>query len=208
MAKVRFTGLWVGAKTLFGRKALPAVQPRLNRAAGLQNPTSVSIPLAADPEPPLPRFLEDSQPSPDPIRQGTAYVGSGCRIRGDLFFQGSIRIDGEVDGTISARRCISVGESGAITTAAPITAAEIMIAGRVEGNVVASERIGISGSATILGDLIAPIIAIQAGAAVEGRCSTMPHQKVPAVEAGSGLSNSRLRTTKPSRLPVINRSDP
>jgi len=113
----------------------------------------------------------------DPFEQVTGYVGKGCRIVGEAFFQGSIRIDGQVEGTIGANDLIVVGQSGTITTASPIKAAEVIIAGMVRGNIVASKRIAIYAPADVMGNLSAPIIAIEAGATLEGCCSTTPRSE-------------------------------
>ncbi len=67
---------------------------------------------------------------------------------------------------------IVLGVTGMITTVRPIEAPEVIIAGTVKGNIVASRRIEIRATANVSGNLTAPILAIEAGAVVEGHCST------------------------------------
>ena len=126
----------------------------------------------------LARSAEQAEARGDPfVQTASSYVGQGCQIIGQAFFDRSIRIDGQVEGTVGARDRIAVGPTGTITTADPITAAEVIIEGTVRGNVVASERIEIGATADVMGSLCAPIIKIEAGAVIEGYCSTAPRQK-------------------------------
>jgi cytoskeletal protein CcmA (bactofilin family) len=113
-------------------------------------------------------------------RSGQAAVSKGCQIVGQAFFPGSILINGQVEGTISANDRIAVGQSGTINTVNPIRAAEVKIEGMVRGDIIASRRIEIYASAHVVGNLFAPIIAIEAGAAIEGCCSTTARQKASA----------------------------
>jgi len=80
-----------------------------------------------------------------------------------------VQIDGEVDGEVTAKDTLSIGETGVV--AAPIKAASVVVAGRVRGNITAAERIEIRPSAQVAGNLTAPVLAIHEGARFEGRCS-------------------------------------
>jgi cytoskeletal protein CcmA (bactofilin family) len=174
----RSGNLGAGAISFFRKKA------GLNLNGGTVRDTPAQHPAATDPLSIAPsdfRLLpsaEQGQVLCDPFVQGEyCCVGKGCHIIGQAFFEGSIRIDGQVEGTISANGRIAVGQRGTITTSNPIKAAEVIIEGGVRGTIVASKRIEIYASAQVVGDLFAPIIAIEAGAALEGCCSTTPRQR-------------------------------
>ncbi len=143
------------------------------RARGPQNPIGTdSLPITTSDFLLLPAVQQGEPPRAQIAQAGPAYIGKGCQIIGQSFFEGSIRIDGQVEGTICASDRIAVGQSGTIITANPIKAAEVIIEGTVRGNIVASERIEICASADVVGDLHGPIIAVAAGAVIEGCCST------------------------------------
>jgi len=173
----RSGGLAGGAISFFRKKTALVTYNGTAHGAGVHNHAG-SEPLPGLPSDPVPLpSAEQGQISCEPSSQAFSYVGKGCRIVGQAFYQSSIRIDGQVDGIIGANDVIIVGQSGTITTTSPIKAEEVIIEGTVSGNVVASKRIEIRASADVTGHLSAPIIAIEAGAAVEGCCSTASRQK-------------------------------
>lgn len=104
--------------------------------------------------------------------EGRAYLDKGCRISGKLFFEGPTKIDGQVDGEITASAVITIGESAVVT--AQIKAASVVVAGKVSGDMIASERIEIRPSAKVIGNLTSPVLVVHEGAVFEGHCSMQP----------------------------------
>ena len=78
----------------------------------------------------------------------------GCTASGKLNLEGSARIDGHLDGDITANDSVLIGESGMIT--GDVRAVSIIVAGTVKGDITGSERIEICPSAKVLGNLTAP----------------------------------------------------
>jgi cytoskeletal protein CcmA (bactofilin family) len=107
-----------------------------------------------------------------PAAEGRAYLDQGSKINGKVSFEGPARIDGEVDGEISAKDSIAIGESAVVT--AQIKAASVMVAGKVSGDIVATQRIEIRPSAKVVGNLTAPVLVVHEGALFEGHCSMQP----------------------------------
>lgn len=96
-------------------------------------------------------------------------VGLDTRFEGNLEFNGAIRLDGKVKGKItSSDGTIIVGESAKIHADISVDVARIM--GEVHGTVEAQERIEIHKPARVVGDLRAPVIAIDAGVNFNGNC--------------------------------------
>jgi cytoskeletal protein CcmA (bactofilin family) len=81
---------------------------------------------------------------------------------------GTLRIDGEVNGEIIKSYGIVVGEKGKIK--ANLEANMVIIAGEVIGNVVATERVEVLNNAKLIGDLEAPILSIAEGCIFHGNC--------------------------------------
>jgi cytoskeletal protein CcmA (bactofilin family) len=104
--------------------------------------------------------------------EGRAYLDRGSKISGKLSFEGPARIDGEVDGEITAKDSLTIGESAVIT--AHIRAGSVSVAGKVSGDIVATQRIEIRPSAKVSGNITAPVLSIQEGALFEGHCSMQP----------------------------------
>ncbi|MGD0073142.1 MAG: polymer-forming cytoskeletal protein [Candidatus Binataceae bacterium] len=101
--------------------------------------------------------------------EGRAYLDNGCKISGKLFFEGPVKIDGQVDGQIDANDSVFIGESAVVT--AQIKAASVAVAGKVSGDIVATKRIEIRPSAKVLGNLTTPVLVVHEGAVFEGHCA-------------------------------------
>lgn len=124
---------------------------------------------------PLPseRPVTPVRPAPAaPASDARAYLDSGSRISGKLSFDGPTRIDGQVDGEITGKDSLTIGESAVVT--AQIRAAAIIVAGKVSGDLIASNRIEIRPSAKVIGNLTAPVLVVHEGALFEGHCSMQP----------------------------------
>jgi cytoskeletal protein CcmA (bactofilin family) len=104
--------------------------------------------------------------------EGRAYLDRGSKISGKISFEGPARIDGEVDGEISAKDALTIGESAVIT--AHIRAGSVSVAGKVSGDIIATQRIEIRPSAKVSGNITAPVLSVQEGAQFEGHCSMQP----------------------------------
>lgn len=99
----------------------------------------------------------------------TAFLGKGARITGTLVFEGPSRIEGHVEGEVSARDTLTVGESAVVN--ARVSGSTIVILGTVTGDVVASTRLDIRAPGKVIGDVTTPSLVINEGAILEGRCS-------------------------------------
>jgi cytoskeletal protein CcmA (bactofilin family) len=104
--------------------------------------------------------------------EGRAYLDRGSKLNGKVSFEGPARVDGEVDGEISAKDALTIGETAVVT--AQIRAASVTVAGKVSGDIIASQRIEIRPSAKVNGNLTAPVLVVAEGALFEGHCSMQP----------------------------------
>jgi cytoskeletal protein CcmA (bactofilin family) len=143
---------------------------RPNDTPRIQPEKAAIQPMPVEDRIPPPRHASPSpnthQPHSD---EGRAYLDRGSKVSGKLTFDGPARIDGHVDGEIHAKEAITIGESAVLT--AQIRAASVIIAGKVSGDVVASQRIEIRPSAKVLGNITSPLLVIHEGAVFEGRCA-------------------------------------
>lgn len=96
-------------------------------------------------------------------------IGKGSKIKGTLYVQGGVRIDGEVEGTIESDGFVTIGSSG--IARADIKADECLISGKVIGNVTCKDAIELDRSARMNGDIVAKILKIHTGAVFNGNSS-------------------------------------
>jgi cytoskeletal protein CcmA (bactofilin family) len=98
-----------------------------------------------------------------------AHLGQGSRVEGKLTFEGSVRIDGQVEGEISAQDTVIIGDSAELT--AQIHANTVVVHGRVNGDITARKRVELNAPATVVGNISTPSLVIHEGVVFEGHCT-------------------------------------
>ena len=112
--------------------------------------------------------------------QNAARRGSTLVIRGEITAQEALTIAGQVDGTIDVAGHIVTVEQGAVV-AADISAAAIVVCGKVEGTFAAATRIHLHAGAEVKGDLNAPRMSVEDGAIVQGKVQIAGQDRVTMV---------------------------
>lgn len=95
-------------------------------------------------------------------------IGQGSTLKGTAEIQGSIRIDGEVEGNLTVSDAIVVGKTGAVR--ADIKAKSVIVGGRVHGNVTATKRIELETGSRLEGDVSTSSLVIAEGVFFQGNC--------------------------------------
>ena len=96
------------------------------------------------------------------------YLGKGAQFKGVLTFEGTTRVDGEIEGEIITQGTLIIGESGVIK--AQVTAGTVVVGGRITGNIHASEKIQLLHNSVVTGSLTTHSIIIEDGALLNGIC--------------------------------------
>jgi len=99
-------------------------------------------------------------------------IGPGTSITGEIHSKGTVRVEGAVAGRVQSDDAIVIQETGRVK--AELVGAQIVISGRVEGNVIAQERLEVTAGGQIVGDITAPRVAIADGVLFEGKCIMRP----------------------------------
>ncbi len=96
-----------------------------------------------------------------------ATIGKSLVIKGEVTGSESLYIDGRVEGSINlAGNRVTVGRNGVVS--ANINAREIVVLGKVKGNLTASDRVDIRSDGSLTGDVVAARISIEDGAFFKG----------------------------------------
>ena len=93
-------------------------------------------------------------------------IGKGTNIDGTVTIEGATRIDGNVTGKLTSNDIVTVGATGVVK--AEIRAKAIIIGGRVEGNIFASEKVELQTKSELLGDISSKSLLIEHGAIFHG----------------------------------------
>jgi cytoskeletal protein CcmA (bactofilin family) len=139
----------------------PAAQPAPQQTAAVAAPTATTAPIAT----PAPH-KETPKPN-DSYKHDVGHIGKSVHIRGELTGSEDLYLDGEVEGTIDLRdHSLIIGPNGKIK--AGIVARDLVVHGKVEGNVTASGRVELRKSCTLIGDVGTQRIVIEDGAFFKG----------------------------------------
>lgn len=115
-------------------------------------------------------------------RAESSHLGKTFHFKGEISGTEDIFIDGEVEGTIQLPdKIVTVGPQGKVN--AEIHARELIVHGKLKGNAKAQDRIEITRTGSVLGDLAMTRISIQDGAFISGRVDIRqtPAAVAPAV---------------------------
>jgi len=140
----------------------PTNQPNATpaRPGEPERPTMPPTTAAPTSEPAVPRPLSTSTAD-------QATIGKSLVIKGEVTGSESLYIDGRVEGSINlAGNRVTVGRNGVVS--ANINAREIVVLGKVRGNLTASDRVDIRSDGSLTGDVVAARISIEDGAFFKG----------------------------------------
>src|SRR3954468_19314151 len=109
-----------------------------------------------------------------PIEQAT--IGRTLVIKGEITGSESLYIDGRVEGSITFKdHRVTVGRNGVVQ--ANIAAREVVIMGKVTGNVECTDRVDIRSEGSLTGDIVSRRISVEDGALLRGSVQLAPAEK-------------------------------
>jgi cytoskeletal protein CcmA (bactofilin family) len=122
----------------------------------------------------------------------SAFIDEASEIEGKYTFSGTVMLNGKFKGEIVSNDTLIVGEKAIIN--ASIRAGVVLISGEVVGNVLATERVELRGTARVFGDVEAPVIVVEEGVRFEGHCRmTKPHAADAADDASTTHDEPAVR---------------
>jgi cytoskeletal protein CcmA (bactofilin family) len=108
-------------------------------------------------------------------------IGQSIQVKGELTGSEDLVIDGTVDGKIQLKdHDLTIGATGSIT--AEIQAKTVVVVGQVKGNITAGNRIEITETGSVHGDLQAPRISLADGASFRGAIDMGAKPKTASAE--------------------------
>jgi cytoskeletal protein CcmA (bactofilin family) len=117
------------------------------------------------------RGQKEPSPTVDKIEN---VVGRSCIVHGDLAADGAFRVDGTIEGSVASKASVVVGESG--TVKGNVRAVDVLLAGKIHGNVSCSGHLDIMNTGVIEGDIEAKSLRVEIGGVFAGtsRMGTKP----------------------------------
>ncbi len=103
-------------------------------------------------------------------------IGTESAIRGDITSKGTVRIDGDVEGCVTAD-CVIIGEKGVVTGNA--TVRQMIVGGRIVGSIRAAEGVDIQRTGVVCGDIFSARLSIADGGGFDGRSTMQRTKEIP-----------------------------
>ncbi|MBN2382288.1 polymer-forming cytoskeletal protein [bacterium] len=111
----------------------------------------------------------------------TAFIGQGAVLKGTLSFEGTVRIDGNLEGEITSSGNLIVGPDAVVE--ADITIGSIYVSGKIVGSVHAKDQIVLHNTAKVYGNLFTPSLIMAEGVFFQGNCQMEENIKtIPLLE--------------------------
>jgi cytoskeletal protein CcmA (bactofilin family) len=143
-----------------------------------------------------------SRPAPEPPAPATgnatrvAMIGEGISVTGDVSAKSNLRVEGRIEGrAVSSSHDVEVAETGVIK--ASISARVIKIAGAVAGDINGSERVVITKSGRVQGNIIAPRVQLDDGALFRGSIDMNPAEPANAKKPEAARANPEAARPAP-----------
>ena len=116
----------------------------------------------------------------------SALIGSSIRIKGEVTGDENLVVDGYVEGSITlVSNEVTIGTSGKVK--ANVTANMIRVDGEVTGDIAGHEKVIISKTGKVQGNIVAPRVTLEDGAKFKGSIDMDPSE----LESGSYSTESR-----------------
>jgi cytoskeletal protein CcmA (bactofilin family) len=127
-----------------------------------------------------------------------AFVGKGVEFKGIITYNGTVRIDGQLDGEIHTDGTLLVGEDAVLT--AKVSAGTVISKGRITGDISAKEKVRLLSPAILNGSVKAPTISMEEGVLFNGsiemaRAEVRELSREAAVRAVNAPASGMKRVT-------------
>ena len=136
------------------------------------------------------------------VDKGVTLIAANAQVEGDIRFSGELYVSGRVTGSITAAKSgkgatLVVSEGGSVK--GNVRVANAVVGGNVEGDMHVRERLEMSKTAKVRGDIYYKLVELNMGAVVEGRlmrgegaADEAPAMLRPAAEGGGSGKQAKL----------------
>jgi cytoskeletal protein CcmA (bactofilin family) len=116
-------------------------------------------------------------------------IGPGMRIKGDLVTEGTVRVEGTIEGTIRAGKAVVVGKEGEVI--GDVITQDAVIGGRVRGTVTAESRLELQATAQIEGQISARAqhLVLEEGCRFNGQVQMVGDEAKRALPASTSVES-------------------
>jgi len=154
-------------------------------------------------------MFEKKDPKPAaPPPGGLSIIAVGMTVLGDIDSNGTVKVEGTVDGHVMAKNQVLVARGGVVR--GDIDAREAVVGGAVNGSIIASERVEVQAGAAVHGDITTKRIAVAEGGTLNGlirMTDPMAESRADMRTSAAAKVDARPLTTA-SAVPAVRPSVP
>ncbi len=129
-------------------------------------------------------------------------INSSSKINGELIFTTDVRIDGEVFGKVESDKNVIVGAEGFVKGF--LRAKDLVVFGRIEGNIIVSGITILHEKASIFGNLYTKVFEVKDGATITAKVVT--YEKLEAIDEAQIYLAEEMIKVEPNRKQISNYS--
>jgi cytoskeletal protein CcmA (bactofilin family) len=137
-------------------------------------------------------MARDRDNAATPSESVISIIGPGMTIVGDCQTDGTVRVEGSVEGSIKAGKAVVIGKQGVVS--GDITTQDAVISGRVEGTLVAASRLELQATCHIEGEIHTRRMQLEEGAVLNGSVHMGAEPPKVAGKAAPKEANRSLST--------------
>jgi cytoskeletal protein CcmA (bactofilin family) len=144
---------------------------------------------------------KEELPAPPARESVISIIGPGMKVTGDCETEGTLRIEGTVEGTVRAGKAVVVGKDGVVD--GDIATQDAVIGGRVTGTVIAESRLELQATCVIDGEIRARRIKLEEGGKLNGKVQT-GDVNMPATTSAKAGPVAYPQAQPPRQMPTSN----
>ena len=108
-------------------------------------------------------------------------LGADVEIKGNLKFSGELTFEGKLEGEIQTDGTLNLGDSAVVN--GNINAQTVVVRGKINGNIVAKDKIDIKAKTELFGDIRASKLSVEEGVTFVGKTEVNPNKVAPSPQA-------------------------
>lgn len=116
--------------------------------------------------------------NPTPSSNSKNVLSSDVEVKGTLKFTGELQFDGKLEGDINSDGMLSLGDNAIVK--GNIDVGSVVVRGKINGNVVAKEKIDIKAKTELFGDVRSAKLVIEEGVTFVGKSEVNPNKVSPS----------------------------
>ncbi len=120
---------------------------------------------------------------------------SDVEIKGNLKFSGELTFEGKLEGEITTDGTLNLGDGAVVN--GNISATNVIVRGKINGNITAKEKIDIKAKTELFGDIRSSKLAIEEGVTFVGKTEVNPNKVSPTAQA---RANDAPKILEPAKL--------